>query len=276
MGMSVVFELEDHLYGAGYAERTVTEYIKWTRRLARWCELHNHDIGTLPGHLVRAWIDATVPPGRESRKQAHAACKHLYTMLGRTDAPWEAIRVPRKRRGNPQPLTEPERVRLRDTAIMVGGRPGLATLGILQTAARPGEVAGWRWDGLDLDAGTLRWWRPKNQGWHTVPLRPALAAAIERFRPAEPGAYLFPGDRGRPHVTPATIWDWVRQVADVAQVDDCKPRRLRSTAINRALEVTRDVDAAAELAGHADPSVTRTYYTVTSSDRLRAAVCALD
>lgn len=274
--LGVVVDLQERLYGEGRAERTVREYVKWARRLARWCVLHDLDLEALEAHHIRAWIDQTVPAGRESRKQAHTACRHLFTMLGRDDRPWEAIVLPRKRKGNPQPLTEPERVRLRDAAILVGGRQGVATLGLLQTAARPSEVAGWRWDGIDWDAGTIRFYRSKVRDWHTVPLRPALAEALERFRGPFAEGFVFVGDRGRPHVTPATIWTWVRKVAEVAGVEDVKPRRLRATAIGRALEATGDIDAAAELAGHSSPDTTRTYYTRTSSRRLLAASAALD
>lgn len=282
--LNIVMDLERHLLGQGLAHRTVTEYCKWGRRLARWCVVHDLDLARLEPWELRAWVDSTVPHSRESRKQAHAACRHLFTMLGRGDEqPWTAIRVPHKRRGRPRPLTEPERVRMLQTAQMMGGRAGLATLGMLQTSCRPSEVAVWRWDGITLfdepdvagACGRLRFYRTKVSDWHEVPLRPSLATALERFRPPTPEGHIFVGDRGRQHVHPNTVWDWVKEVARVAGVDDVHPRRLRATAITRVLE-SSGLDVAAELGGHQDPSVTRNYYAATSWIRLAEGSAALD
>lgn len=273
--MNAAVDLEHHLLAKGKAQRTVNEYTKWARRLARWCELEGLELATLEAHELRRWAETTTQPGRESRKQAHAAAKHLFDMLGRSDEPWAAIRLPRKQRGKPRPLAEPERVALRDTAIMVGGRKGLATLGLLQTCARPGEVAGWRWEHIDLDRGRIRWWRSKNSDWHETPLRPALTDALERFRGPYPEGFVFIGN-GRPHVNPTTLWEWVRAVAATAGLADVNPRRLRATAVRRVLEVTGSIDIAAQMAGHLDVNVTRTYYAETSWERLEQGAMALD
>lgn len=273
--MNTIFDLEQHLRGQGKADRTVKEYVKWGRRLARWCIAHGERLEDLPPHRVRDWIDDTVPPGRESRKQAYTACKHLYTLLGRTDRPWEAIRVPRKRAGDPNPLPDQQATRLCEAALIHGRREGLATLGLLYTAARPSEVAVWRWDGIDWDARTIRFWRTKVRDWHTVPLHPVLYGALERFRPAEPEGYLFVG-AGTPHVCATTIWTWVRKVAVMADVTGATPRRLRATAGCRVANTTRDVQAAARLLGHASLEVTNRYYTTVNDERMGAAVASLD
>ena len=271
--LNVVIDLEQMLLGEGKAKRTVAEYVKWAKRLARWCELQGLDVATVEPWQVREWVDQTVPSSRESRKQAFTALSHLYRMLGRTDQPHLAIRVPHKRPGKPHPLTEDERIRLRDTAILVGPRPGLATLGMLQTSCRPSEVAMWRWDGVREDR--IRFWRIKVRDWHEVPLRPALAEQLERARPAEAEGYIFQGDKGKAHVHPNTIWEWAREVGRIAGVDSVNPRRLRATAVTRVLE-TAGLDVAAELAGHRDPAVTKNYYAVTSWARLESGSVALD
>lgn len=272
--MNIIFELEQHLRGQGRADRTVKEYVKWGRRLARWCITHGEDLASLPPHRLRDWIDAKVPPGRESRKQAYTACHHLYEMLGRTDRPWEAIRVPRKRQGDPNPLPDPHVRKLRDTALMHGRREGLATLGLIYTAARPSEVAVWRWDGIDWEQATIRFWRTKTRDWHTVQLHPVLRLALERFCPAEAEGYVFIG-ASRPHVSPTTIWTWVRKVAAVADVDGVTPRRLRATAGCKVANTTRDIQAAARLLGHTSLDTTNRYYTTVNDERMAAAVGSL-
>lgn len=136
----------DALAGQGLADRTVAEYAKMIRRLTVYAHALGFDLATIPTHEIRAWAD-TLPPSWSSRKQARAALRRYYRLVGRDDEPWEAVRVPRKPRGRYRGLT-PERARtLRDAALLVGGRRGLAVLILLYTAARAGEAAGMRWDG---------------------------------------------------------------------------------------------------------------------------------
>jgi site-specific recombinase XerD len=135
--VNLLIDFEEHLRGQGLADRTVAEYCKWARRLNRWCVLHGETLPTLPAHRLRDWIESTVPASRESRKQARTTCMHLYSWLERRDDPWVSIRVPHKRQGKPDPFTDTEASLLRDGAILMGGRAGLATLGLLYTAARP-------------------------------------------------------------------------------------------------------------------------------------------
>ena len=272
--MQSALDFEDYLLGQGFADRTVTEYAKWARRLARWAERHDLNTAQLQPHHIRRWVDETVPPSRESRKQAHAAVRHLYTMLGHDGQPWTAIRVPRKRPGRPHPLTEPERRRLLDVAQLHGGPPGVAVVGLLQTAARASEACMWRWDGIGEDR--LRFWRPKTRDWHEVPLRPLLASMLDEVKPAWVEGFIFPGSRGRQWVSYQALYDWVRHIADLAEVPKVSPHRLRATAISRVLESTGSIDIAAELAGHLDPSVTRNYYAATSWARLAEGTVALD
>lgn len=267
-------DLTDYLLGLGKAAKTADNYAKYVRRLARWCALNGYDLATLEPHVLRKWVDDTIPPGRESRQQVYSACKHLYTMLGRQDAPWTAIRIPNKRASEPHPLLGADAVRLRDAALMVGGREGTATLGLLYSAARPSEVAEWRWDGVDLEQATLRFWRKKVRDWHTVPMHPTLVEALERFEGPWREGFLFPGDRGRPYVTPTTVNHWVHRVAGVAGVE-ATPRRLRATWACHALEATGQIDAVASMLGHSDISTTQRYYTITTMRRKREAAAAI-
>lgn len=272
--MNDALDLEQYLYGLGRAEKTVTNYTGYVRRLARWCTANGLHLATLPAHELRRWVDDTIPPGRESRQQVVSACRHLYTMLGRTDEPWTAIRIPNKRAGNPQPLSVQNAIRLRDAALMVGGREGVATLGLLFTAARPSEVAGWRWDGLDVEAATMTFWRTKVSDWHTVPVDPILIDALDAFGGPWREGHIFPGDRGRPHVTATTVNGWVHRVAAVAGVE-ASPRRLRATWACHALDATGQVDVVAGMLGHADPATTMRYYTITSMRRMREAAATV-
>lgn len=268
-----IVEFTDHLYGRGKAERTVREYAKWVRRLTVWAADHGHQPDTIPAHLVRRWADDTVPASRESRKQARTALGHYWRAVGRTDAPWEAIRTPRKPRTRARPLDDAEAALLRDTAILHGGRQGTAVLLLAFTAARPGEVAAMRWDGVGRDR--ICWWREKVADWHEIPLHPILSTALDRYRPPHAEGHLFRGNNGRAHVTATTVWEWTREIARVAGVEAVTPRRLRATAGTRVLAATGSIDAVASLLGHRDVNVTRAHYAATPWDHLEAAVDAL-
>lgn len=269
-----IVDFADHLYGRGKAHRTVAEYVKWVRRLARWCDERGYQLDTLAPHLVRRWADDTIPHSRESRKQARTALGHYWRMVGRQDAPQEAIRTPRKPHGRPNPLSDDEARLLRDGAIMAGGRPGTALLLLLYTAARPGEVAMMRWDGIGTDR--VRWWREKGSEWHEAPLHPVLDEALRRFRPASAEGHLFVGNNGRAHVSATTVWSWTRRVAATVGLEDVTPRRLRATAGSRVLAATGSIDATAALLGHRDVNVTRAHYAETPWEHLEAAVGSLD
>jgi integrase/recombinase XerD len=261
---------DEWLVSRGLAARSITEYTKWVRRAERWCWTQRLDLPTLTPSQVRQFAQTT-PDSWSSRKQVRAALGHYYTYVGRTDTPHEAVPVPRKPGMTTRALTADDAHRLRDAAVLVGGRRGLATLCGLYLAARRSEIAGLTWDGWS--DSQFRFQRTKSHDWHTVPVHPVLAEQLAANRPDAWGPWLFPG-YGRPHVCPGTVWSWIRQVGDLAGVR-VTPHQLRHTALTTALEHTRDLRAVMELAGHRDPSVTAGY-TRLSEQRLAAAVDALD
>lgn len=269
-----IAEYADYLYGRGYAERTVNEYTKWLRRLYLWCHHRGYDPATLEPHLLRAWADG-LPWGWSTRKQARAACRHYYRALGRgSEEPWLAIRAPRKPEPRPDPHTATEALRLRDAAVLIGGRQGLAVLTMLYTGARCSEVAGMRWEEVDLRRGVICWDREKVSDTHELPIAPALRDALEAHRHPRAAGFVFAGDGGRPHVRGATIWLWTKRVAELAEVET-SPKRLRATVGSLILAETGDLDAAAGVLGHRSVDTTRRYYVETGSDRIAGVLGSL-
>lgn len=281
--MNRIVDYAEHLYGQGRAERTIAEYIKWVRRLHRWAAERGYDLDELDAAQVRTWADTTVPMTWASRKQASVAVRTYYrTVGGRAEDVAAGVRVPRKPSAKPKPLRAEDATRLRDAAVMVGGRRGVATVVGMYGAGRASEIAAVRWDGVDprpsegAPHGVLRWWRTKTSDWHQVPMHPVLAGTLRQWRPMDAEGFLFAGNNGRPHVQPSTVWAWVRQVGEVAGVE-VTPQQLRATAGKAVLEATGDIDAAAALLGHRDLNVTREFYTgVTSPERMARAVGSLN
>ena len=258
----------DLLRGRGLADKTISEYCKYVRRLHRWCLVNQLDPDTIPPHRVRDFADSQLPRSWASRKQARTALAHYWRALGRDDEPWVAIPVPRKPRPAYTGLSPADASMLKQAAVLYGSRPGLAVLCLLYTGARPSEVAGFRAE--HLAGGMARWWRPKTQDWQAIPLHPALAEHI----PTGSGP-MFVGNNGREHVSGTTVWSWCRKVARTVGMD-VTPKQLRSTAGMMVLEGTGDIDAAASFLGHRSVDVTRAHYTRTSQRRLDEAVHALD
>lgn len=262
-------DFEDYLRRRGFADRTTYEYLKQLRKLLRWCHQHRLDPEELSPRQVAQWAE-TLPPSWASRKQVHAAMKHFASWRGLPDGYHLAVAVPRKPRRRSRALSDTDAAAVRDTALLVGGRAGMAVILGLYTAARPGEVANMRWDGWA--DGWLRWWRSKVSDYHQVPVHPFLAEQLQRFRDdTAHSAYLFPGNTGRPHVCTTTIWEWMTHVSKMAGVV-FTPQQLRATALTIVNDATDNLRAAQEFAGHADPEVTAGYTRAT--DRMLADAAA--
>ena len=89
------------------------------------------------------------------------------------------------------------------------------------------------------------------------------------------GGYLFPGHCCRPHVTPTTVWHWVRKVSNAAGIGDITTHQLRHTALATANDNLGDLRAVMEFARHMRPEVTAGY-TRTTKQQLEMVVGSLD
>lgn len=273
MNNSMTFlDFEDYLRGQGLAPKTVHIYSSFVRRLLRWCYARGINHNTLTRLQIVDWISDDLPDSWASRRPARTALGHWNTWRGETDPIHEAIRVPRKPKHANRALTIDEASALQATALVVGGNEGLATLLGLYLAARRSEIAGLTWDGYQ--GGKFRFVRTKVHDVHTVPVHPVLALALDNAKANAHGNYLFPGDRGRPHVSPTTVWEWVVKVGKLADLR-VTPHQLRATALTTVLEATGNLRSAQELAGHRDPAVTA-LYTRVSDQMMVEAVTSLD
>jgi integrase len=180
----------------------------------------------------------------------------------------KAIRVPRQKRGQFNGLTQTEARDMVKTAQ--GWYPqGTAVLFGLYMGLRREEMAQVRWDRFTQG---LAWYKVHGKGNRIddLPVHPILQAELR------PHAYLwaFPGRNGG-HVTPATVWNWVREVADAAGIRQIHPHQLRHTAIATINDNTGDLRSAQTFARHARPETTA-IYTRTTAARLEAAAASLD
>jgi integrase/recombinase XerD len=246
------------------------QYEKQVRRFERWCYSRQIVPDQATGRQVTDY-SRVLPDTWASRKGAQNALRQYFRWAGRDDQPEQAMRVPRQPRSKPRPLGRPELDRLVDVARMHGGRQGLAVLVGLYLGARRSEIAAMPWSAWT--AGTVRWQRAKTGDVTVLPCHPVLAEALAAHRVRSSGVYLFPGDRGRPHVSPTTVWEWIRQVGRLADVE-LTPHQLRHSFATYALQATKDVRGVQDALGHRDPASTAGYAAV-SGEQLAAVVGAL-
>lgn len=154
------------------------------------------------------------------------------------------------------------------------GRPAAAAALGLWTALRRAEIARLRWD--DVAFGEPAWARILGKGnvVADVPLHPRVVQALHGLprRRGNPWVFWAPGAG---HVTPTTVWNWVRTVGAACGLPGLQTHVLRHTALATANDNTGDLRAVQDLARHARPETTAGY-TRTTSNRLIAAALAVD
>lgn len=255
----------------GLAPRTCAQYLRIVRRL----EEQAREQRTTLDRLDLPDLDAVValwPRTHSARAQLRGALAHYWRFVGRPDPPTGAIRVPSKARMVCRALDELGALRLSRAARAAGPPAGLAVLCGLYGALRREEIARLRWDQLDTEAGRLTV-VGKAERTRTFPLHPVLLGALLDAPRRAP--WVFPGAGRTGHANPATIWTYVRRVAEAAQMPPVKPHQLRHTALATALDRTKDLRAVQDFAGHARPETTAGY-TRTTGRRLEAVVSAID
>jgi integrase len=260
-----------YLTEQGLSDKTIRVYVALLVRAGVWCRTHDTAIYTIGPVQVTALARDVVPFSSSSRRQLRSGLAHYWEMVGRPDPPLKAIRVPKKPEGRCRAVT-PEQAR--DLVkVSIGWRPeGTAVLFGLYLALRASEIASARWDRLNGDG----WYTVLGKGdrTHTLPVHPVLADELASQRKRHE-TYVFPGHRGRDHVTPATVWGWCKAVASEVGLGGLQTHQLRHTAIATVNDATGDLRAAQEFARHQRPETTVTYTRVTEK-RLVDAVLSLD
>jgi len=257
------------LQSVGLAPRTATLYARTILAAERWCATRHLDLASLSPDLVAEYA-ATKPLTHASRIVLRAALRHYWEHVGRENPPLRAIRVPPEPRHGCRALDEDDARILAKAARARRDRRGLAVVLGLYQALRREEIASLPWSSL-RDEGFLRV-MGKGAKERRVPLHPVTTDALTWVRPA--GKHVFVGRFGG-HVTPTTIWAWVREVSEEAGVPVITPHVLRHTSLATANDNTGDLRAVQSFAGHAKPETT-SIYTRANARRLAAVVSSID
>jgi integrase len=261
----------DHLLGEGLAHKTVTEYVRKMVRVEKWAKQH----GTHPASMSATHVEELVkdfPNTLASLGQLRSALKYYWEMLGRDrSGPYRAVLLPREEVPPPQPLEPDEYSRL--IKVARGWYPeGLAVIAGLFLGLRREAIAQMNWHGFDRD---YEWYRflTKGRKVYTRPVHPYLRGQLAQHRTAY--VYLFPGSRGRAHVTGATINLWVDRVSQAAGIGHVAPHRQRQTCATEMNDNGPGIEYTSEFLGHAKLTTTMRY-TRLKQARLIEAMHALD
>lgn len=262
-------ELHGALLGLGLAPRSVRLYARTIQAAALYFSGQGWDLATATAEQVAAYA-ATKPLTFGSRSLLRIALGHYWAFTDHPRPPVKAIRCPPKPAMVCKALDPDDARILAKTARARGDRQGLAVLLGLYQGMRREEIATARWDGISDDG----WWTVVGKGAksRTIPVHPVLAHVLAET--PRNGPYLFAG-RTHAHVSVATVWLWVRQVADEAGVGVVKPHWLRHTALATQNDATGDLRAVQVFAGHARSQTTEGYTRATRAALMRASM-ALD
>lgn len=269
MRVLLASSVRPHLLAAGLSPRTALIYMRALQRAEAWCDDHGGSLRAASAELIGAYAD-TLPRTAASRRQLRSALVHYWRLVGRKNPPLWAIRVPRKPRMICRALEDDDALIFVEAAQERGDRPGLAALMALYLALRREEIASLRWSSFAADG----WLSITGKGNKEakLPVHPVLLGLLATW--PRSGSWVFPGRFGG-HVVPATVWHWVRTVADEAGLGKVPTHVCRHTALATANDITGDLRAVQDFARHDDIQTT-SGYTRATARRLTAVVAALD
>lgn len=260
--------LREYLLAEGLSPRSVKHYLGAARRADAWFVERGWDLTAASAVEISAYV-AELPRSFASRNLTRAALRHFWACAGRADPPLRALRVPTKPAMVCKALDEGDARILAKAALAHGGREGLAVALALYLGLRREEVATLRWD-----AFTDGWVHVMGKGDRPrdLPVAPLVAELLAAHQ--RQGAYLFVGRWGG-HVSPATIWEWFRRIADDAGLGLVSTHIARHTCLATANDRTGDLRSTQDWAGHANPAVTAGY-TRTTKVALVRVMLAID
>ena len=266
--------MSQRLREEGLSHKTVSVYTGTLRRAQAWCEERGWNLIDVAASDLALYCE-TAPKSWSGRKCLRSALGHFWRVNGRENPPLWLIRLGPRPRMICRALDPDQAAALSCRARERGGPEGLAVLLALYLALRREEIATLRWD--DFSNGWLRV-LGKGQKEASLPVHPIVEAALHALPPLD-SVWLFPSRRSdrRPagHVTPSTVWAWVRLVAIEAGVGPVGPHELRHTCLATANDATGDLRAVQEFARHSDPEVTAGYTRATVK-RLNAVMMAIE
>lgn len=261
--------LYSFLVGKGLAPRSIRLYMRTVWAGDRWFAARGWSLARATPLQVAAYAK-TKPMSFSSQSLVRIAFSHYWELTEHPRPPAKAVRVPQKEMMVCRALDDDDARVLARAARARGDLKGLAVLFGIYEGMRREEIACVRWDALDGDWITVL---GKGAKTRTIPLHPVVSEALAATDRSAP--YVFPGRVDGGHISPASIWNWVRAVSVEAGVGLVRPHWLRHTALATSNDATGDLRTVQHFAGHARSATTEGYTRATRA-KLQDAVRAID
>lgn len=267
-GLGPKLSLRTELQGLGFAPKTVSTYVRVVGHADDWCRARGTTLAKVSGPLIAQYAD-TLSRSWSTRKELRSGLRHYWAITKRRNPPLAFIRVPPKPTMVCRAVDDHEAMMLAKTARAHADKKGMAlALGLYQ-AMRREEMTRARW--VDFEDGHVTI-IGKFDKQRRIPLHPEIldkVATLERT-----SEYLFPGRFGD-HVSLATVWAWIRKLAEEAGVPGVTPHQLRHTCLATQNDNNKDLRATMWFAGHSRPETT-SGYTRSRETAVHAAMMSVD
>lgn len=248
---------------------TCEEYCWRVRACDRWLKDGGHwGVSRATAEQLHQWWDE-LPATASSRNLGRKAvcgygCWQVATGK-RRECPAKALPVWKQRPGLPRPLPPEEIHRVARLAESNVNPAGVAIAIMLYAGLRIAEVCSLRWADV---SGDVLYVNGKGDRERQVPLHPALARVLRRWRPVCPSVvWVMPGRTGGPMST-GTLRTACYRIAPH------RPHSYRHSAGTGLLTVSGDLRLVQEYLGHQNPSSTA-IYTRVAQGRMAEAVAKL-
>lgn len=143
----------------------------------------------------------------------------------------------------------------------------------LLTGARAGEIAGLRWEHVDLEGGIALVPRPKERKPKRLVLVPAAVHLLKTV--PRMGEWVFPGRTAGAMRSGSVTHGW-GEVRELARLHGVRLHDLRHTFASVAIEAGLDLTQLGGLLGHASPVTTQRYAHLRDEARRVAARLTAD
>jgi len=263
-----ILAMRQELEARRYSRKTVKAYLRFNRELLRHAgkvpdEVDNEDVRRYLSHLAGERKVAT-----STINQAISALRFMYGKVMGREFVYD-VKRPRKDRRLPSVLSRNEVVRLLDAVHNVKHR---ALLNLTYSSGlRVGEVVRIRVEDIDRERGLVRVRSGKGRKDRNTVLSTAALEHIDIYMKAmRPARWLFPGGRGKGHLTERTVQHVFERAARAAGIRrGASVHCLRHSFATHLLEDGVDLRYIQELLGHRSSRTTEVYTHVTRKDLSR-------
>jgi integrase len=246
----------------------------------------DRDVRSITRADVRRLLDALTDGGMGiGVNRVLATIRKLFGWAAERDlidtSPALGIKAPMGEMERDRALSDDELLQVWRAAAAVGGFPGALIKTLILTGQRRSEVAGMRWDDLDLERGvwTLPREATKGDRSHEVPLSPQAIAALPTGRVGE---FVFAGRRSH-HDVPISGFSKIKaaldkRITEADRVNGNKPiapwrlHDLRRTAGTGMARLGVPVGTISRVLNHAEGGVTKIYVRHGFLDEKRQAL----